>query len=270
MLHEIEQLPEVVVLKTGERVALETTEALLAELHKCAQSQPIEFCNLAQLLRHNYHRAARRQLRKLFPQANSDAVSLMLITLRAALIYDGTATRLGSPYDITASYQNTGGLYDQHLYQTARRIADVIYQTALEFGNDPDCPWMADQRSYTPNSKAERSRGLFLEVYGNNFPHTLVTPWGTWQFVDSTERTHSSCLWKGNEKFLVVATSALQMEKVSSRLRQTIFAIDAAFDEELPRATILSDLGQAGESQYRYITSVWQHSAEWLDPGRYF
>ncbi len=52
----------------------------------------------------------------------------------------------------------------------------------------------------------------------------------------------------------MVATSALQMEKVSSRLRQTIFAIDAAFDEELPRATILSDLGQAGESQYRYIT----------------
>lgn len=270
MAREIENFPEVMVLKTGERITKEVADAFLVELHSLAQEQPIEFCNLTYLLRRNYHRAARRSLQRCYPQAKGNTVETMLAVLRAAVVHDGMATRLGSPYDLTASYQGTGGLYDQQLYQITRQIADTIYQASLDFGNKDQCTWMRDQREDTPNPRYERSCGLFLVMRGGEFPYILLTPWGKWRFADFTDYTRSSLLHKGDLDFATESTIELQLEEVSRQRHETVYAINAAFGEELPRAVILPELENAGDGQYRYITNVWQHAAEWLDPGRYF
>ncbi len=273
-MHKIlDDLPEIVVLRgvtgPGERIALEVAEAILRVLHEFVQERPVEFYHLAGLYERGYTRAFEKAMRKYFPTA-TEAIPAMIAVFQAALVSDGIATRLGSPYDIEASYQHTGLLYDQHLYRIARRIADCIYQTSVEFGNGVDRVWMEDHREEPPYPKDERSQGLFLSVYCREFPNRLITPWGTWRFVDWSERTRSSDLLNGDATLLATATADLVLEPVSMQKNNAVYAIESAFGEALPRAKILPELKNAGESQYRYITAVWKQAAKCLDPARYF
>ena len=271
----IDDLPETVVLKNQsinvpeERMAFEVVEAILRVLHEFVQQRPLDFFHLAGLCKKGFDRAAEKAVRKYFPDV-TDAVPAILAVFRAALISDGIATRLGSPYDIEASYQNTGLLYDQRLYQIVHRTADCVYQTSVDFGNSERCVWMYDRRDDSPYPKDERAQGLFLNVYCQEFPNKLITPWGTWRFVESTESTRSSYLYKDKVSLLEVATADLVLEPVSIQRNNTIYAIKSAFGDALPRAKILPDLKEAGESQYRYISAVWKHGAKWLDPACYF
>lgn len=273
MYKVLDDLPEVVTLKSvdgpGERIAFEVAEAIMRVLHEFVQQQPFEFYHLANLCERGYTRAVEKAIRKYFLTA-TEAVPALMAVFRAALVSDGIATRLGSPYDIEASYQHTGLLYDQHLYQVAHRIADCIYQTSVDFGNSKEYIWMYDRREEVPCPREERAQGLFLSVYCQEFPNKLITPWGTWRFVESTERTRSSYLRKDDTTLLAVATADLVLEPVSMQKNNAVYAIESAFGDGLPRARILPDLEHAGESQYRYITAVWKQAAKWLDPARYF
>lgn len=273
-MHKIlDDIPETVTLKSvngpGERIAFEVAEALMRVLHEFVQQRPLEFYHLANLCTRGYTNAVEKAMRKYFPVAN-EAVPALTAVFRAALVSDGIATRLGSPYDIEASYRHTGLLYDQHLFQIAQRIADRVYQTSIDFGNGEEREWMYDNRKKAPCPKDERAQGLFLVVYCREFPNKLVTPWGTWRFVESTEYTRSSDLRKGDTTLLTVATTDLVLEPVSMQKNNAVYAIESAFGDTLPQAKLLPELERAGESQYRYVSAVWEHAAKWLDPARYF
>lgn len=273
MYKVIDDVPEVVVLKSadgpGERIAFETANAIMRVLHDFVQQRPLEFFRLAQLCKRKYFRVAEKEFRKYFP-ATPEAAPIILAVFRAALVLDGTATRLGSPYDMEASYRGTGLLYDRQLFQLAHKIADSVYQTSLDFGNTLDCCWMRDCRKDLPHTNEERAQGLFLSVYCREFPNALITPWGTWYFVESTDYTRSHLLRKGNTTLLEVVMANLTLEPSSTQKRHAIFAVETAFGVELPPARLLPEQKQAGASQERHISAVWEHEAKWLDPARYF
>lgn len=269
----IDDLPEVMVLKStgrpGERIATEVGEGIMRILRDFARQRPVEFYHLARLCQRKYFHAAEKALRVYFPGSEA-AAPAMLAVFRAALINDSLATRLGSPYDLAASYQGTGKVYDQHLCQIAHWIADLTLETSFDFGNTKDKTWMVDRRSSQPDPEAERAQGLFLYVYCGDFPHSLITPWGRWRFADYTDYTRHTDLQKGDTRLIDIVTKDFDFEQVYDHNRLTILALQSAFGEELPPAKFLPESENATVGYSRYITAIWEHAGKWLNPEQYF
>lgn len=273
----IELLPEVVTLKDGTRIGLETAEAIMDTLHNFVHERPLDFIHIAKLIQKKYLRAARRELARCF-RGYPDTVDALFAVLQSALVMDEQAAHLEMPYHVGESFIDTGGIYDQALNAAAHDLADKIIELIRNLAGPRTPMWLEDRRKTMP--KLEEfglccDRGLYLIVNTYGITHTLVTPWGSWCFAEVTQSP-----WKflgindDTEKpdFYQTTTEQLELrvEYISKTRYDKMYALLAMGGKILPEPRGVAWADKEDDGKAQHLISLWQHNAAWIDPRRFF
>lgn len=273
----IELLPEVVTLKNGTRIGLETAEAIMDTLHDFARERPLDFIHIAKLIQKKYLRAARRELVRCFWDY-SDAVDTLFAVLQSALVMDEQAAHLEMPYHVGNSFIDTGGIYDQVLNEATHNLADKIVELIPNLAGSQTHMWFSDRRETVPKLGEfglRCDRGLYLIVNAYGIAHTLVTPWGSWcfaevaqspwKFLDMNTNAEKLNFWRATTEQL-----KLRVEYISKTRYDKMYALLAMGEKTLPEPRGVAWADEEDGSKTQHLISLWQHNAAWIDPRRFF